>query len=210
MAEAAKPVPYAETRTHGWWVVTAEVDGLRLAATSRDRERARRIVESMADHAGCGPLPGPAPARPGPDRSDPTRRTTSPPGPIRARSPCASTRRRSATATRAGSGPSRPLTAAAGAQLFDRLRSAPAKAATTCTAPNPSEIRVALRFATADGPREVFVAAAGCPDGDGPGYGGIDDGTTVRALTRDVCRAVLQPPLRLEAASGDVGRLCLG
>ena len=40
--------------------------------------------------------------------------------------------------------------------------------------------------------------------------GGIDDGTTVRILTRPACQKLLTPPLALWSASGDVGRNCLG
>ena len=208
LADPAQPVPYAETQTDGWWVVTADAEGLRLAATSRDRERARRIVTSLD----TAPEAAPCPARHPLDqdrgvRPDPAYDLSSAadPGAVTLCQYEPPVGDRDSGGLRAAL----PLKPAAGAQLFDRLRSAPAKPMTSCTAPNPSEIRVAIRFTTPDGAREVYVAAAGCPDGYGLGYGGIEDGTTVRALTRDVCRAVLTPPLRLEAASGDVGRLCL-
>ena len=203
------PVPYAENRTDGWWIVESGVDGLRLAATSRDRERARRIVTSMQIHPNAAPCPPRHPLdQDQPVRPDPAYDLDSGglPGPVTVCQYETSLGGRDPGGLKAV----RPMASAAGAELFDQLRSAPAREASTCSYPNPSEIRVALRFADADGPREVFVAAAGCPDGDGPGYGGVDDGTTVRALTRDVCRAILQPPARLQAASGDVGRLCLG
>ena len=40
--------------------------------------------------------------------------------------------------------------------------------------------------------------------------GGIDDGTTLRLLTREACQLVLTPPLALFTGDGDVGRNCLG
>ena len=39
--------------------------------------------------------------------------------------------------------------------------------------------------------------------------GGIDDGRTVRLLTREACSALLQPPVTLEVASGAVAKNCL-
>jgi hypothetical protein len=204
-----EPVPHAEIRTHGWWVVKAGVDGLELAATSRDREKARRIVTSLETQPGGGPCPPRHPL----DRDRAERPAPAfdlgalgDPGPVTICQYEAPVDDQDPGGLRAV----RSLTSVAGARLFDQLRSAPVKETTPCAYPNPNELRVALRFGTADGTREVFVAAAGCPDGAGPGYGGVDDGTTVRAITRDVCQAILQPPVRLEAASGDVGRSCLG
>ena len=206
--DGAGPPAYAETQAHGWWVAEAGVNGLRLAATSRDRERARRIVKSMTTDSDAAPCPPRHPL----DQDQPVR-----PVPAFDLGSGASPGRVTVCQYETSVGVPDlgglravlPLSPTAGSQLFDRLRRAPVKETSTCSHPNNSEVRVVLRFATDDGTREVFVAAAGCPDGYGPGYGGIDDGTTLRALTRDTCRAILQPPVRLEAASGDVGRLCL-
>ena len=55
----------------------------------------------------------------------------------------------------------------------------------------------------------VYVSSAGCPDDSGSA-GGIDDGTTLRTLTRNACQALLQPPIVLYSASGEIGNNCLG
>ena len=79
--------------------------------------------------------------------------------------------------------------------------------------PRPVEQRpdlaVLVRVSVAGKIREAYVNPAGCPDGDGMS-GGVDDGTTVRVLTRPACQKLLAPPLALWSAGGDVGRNCLG
>ena len=57
--------------------------------------------------------------------------------------------------------------------------------------------------------REVYLQAGECADG-ATAYGGFDDGTNVRTLTRAGCRAVLIAPAELSSASRYVGNACLG
>lgn len=103
------------------------------------------------------------------------------------------------------------LSGAAAVDAVTSLLAAPVNRATACTpAPEPAQPDIALRLliTSAAGTQEVYVRAYGCPDGD-PSPGGIDDGRTVRTLTRTACRALLVPPISLRSGSGDIGENCL-
>jgi len=71
------------------------------------------------------------------------------------------------------------------------------------------DIAVQVAITAGGSVHTVYVSAAGCPDDSGSA-GGIDDGTTLRTLTRNACQALLKPPIVLYSASGDIGNNCLG
>jgi hypothetical protein len=71
------------------------------------------------------------------------------------------------------------------------------------------DMSVLVQVPEGDRTSDIYITATGCPDGPGMA-GGIDDGTSVRLLTRQACRGVLTPPLALFSGTGDVGRNCLG
>jgi hypothetical protein len=103
------------------------------------------------------------------------------------------------------------LDRAAGQDLVDALAAAPVNDR-TCD-PTPIEQRpdlaVLVRIAAGGRTYDVFVNPAGCPAYAGMS-GGIDDGTTVRVLTRSACSRLLAPPLAVWSAIGDVRRNCQG
>ena len=103
------------------------------------------------------------------------------------------------------------LSSTASSALVTELARAPVNDATCDPAPveQRPDLAVLVRITTDEGTYDVYVNPAGCPDSAGMS-GGIDDGTTVRVLTRPACQQLLAPPLALWSASGDVGRSCLG
>jgi hypothetical protein len=103
------------------------------------------------------------------------------------------------------------VTGRAADQFVARLQSAPVNNSSCDPAPDPvPDLAVLVRVTAGDRTFDVYIAATGCPDGDSGMAGGIDDGTTVRLLTRQVCRSVLTLPLAMFSGSGEVGRNCLG
>ena len=94
--------------------------------------------------------------------------------------------------------------------LLSTLVAAPPNRTTTCD-PAPErdqpEVAAVVRLQTADGAREVYVQAAGCPGGSQV-LGGIDDGTTVRLLSRRACQAIPLVPPAVSAGSAPVVSAC--
>ena len=215
--EALAPGPavdYVEgaVRQGGWWVVTRFAGSAVLVVTTKDQARAERILNSAQvepEGAPCtaqSPIAGPLGTRP--DGTPGLSRLSGTDGVVlcqyepvvdpadaalpRLRAAVHSPRRRrrrwspSSSPRRSTTRPATPLPS-----ISDRTSpwwSGSGSAAVT---------------------HDVYVNPAGCPNGSGMS-GGIDDGTTVRVLTRPACQKLLAPPLALWSASGDVGRNCLG
>jgi hypothetical protein len=196
----------------GWWVVTRFVGSAILIVTTGDRTRAEQILDSstvVTDDTPCPPssaVAGPLGTRPG----EPTDlialgnvdhvvlcQYEVDDGPVAGRS-----RLRAAHL----------VTGRPADRLIAELQAAPVND-TSCDPPPPDglpEIAVLARVTAGDRTSDIHIAATGCPDGDRGMAGGIDDGTTLRLLTREACRLVLTPPIALFTGSGDVGRNCLG
>jgi hypothetical protein len=193
-----------------WWVVTRSVGSAVLVVTTQDRNRVERILDSAridpadAPCAPSSPIAGPLGARP--DGGTPLGRLGSVDDVVLCQyEPVGDPADAELPRLRAAVLLDRP----AGRNLVDALAAAPVND-TTCE-PVPVEQRpdlaVLVRIRSGGTTFGVFVNPAGCPDGTGMS-GGIDDGTVVRVLTREACRALLTPPLALWSAGGDVGRSC--
>ena len=104
------------------------------------------------------------------------------------------------------------LTGSAAQALVSDLAAAPVNDSSCDPAPldGVPDLAVLARVRTGDRTSDIYIAATGCPDGNSGMSGGIDDGTTVRLLTRNVCQRVLTQPIALWSGSGDVARNCLG
>ena len=195
-----------------WWVVTRVAGRAVLVVTTKDRDRAEQILGSaqvVSDVAPCppqSPIAGPLGARPA-DGTDLGRL-----GPVDQVVLCqyepmvepadvGLPRLRAAVR----------LSRAASQDLVDDLVAAPVNDVTCDPAPvgQRPDLAVLVRIRAGGQTHDVFVHPAGCPDGGGM-VGGIDDGTTVRVLTRPACSALLTPPLALWSASGAVADNCLG
>ena len=96
--------------------------------------------------------------------------------------------------------------------LVSGLAAAPVNTSSCDPAPLDGlpELALVARVRTGGRIADIHIAATGCPDGDPGMAGGIDDGTTLRLVTRDICQNVLTSPIALFSAGGDVGRNCLG
>lgn len=190
-----------------WWVVTRNV-GYMLSVTTKDRSLAERILDSVQTNPAdppCAPL-GP-PISLGARPSTPTDLTSI--GEVDRVALCQYATDNSRTMLQAA----QVVTGPAADDLVAALRSAPVDEGKLCD-PMPlggyPEIFVLVRIVAGGQPHEVYISAMGCPGGERGMVGGIDDGTTLRLLTRDACREVLTPPIALYTASGAVAENCLG
>jgi hypothetical protein len=215
--EALAPGPavdYVEgaVRQGGWWVVTRFAGSAVLVVTTKDQARAEQILNSAQvgpESAPCtpqSPIAGPLGNRP--DGGTDLSRLSGTDGVVLcqyepALDPGDATLPRLRAAVR--------LSRTASSALVTELAAAPVSDQTCDPAPveQRPDLAVVVRIGIDGVTHEVYVNPAGCPDGDGMS-GGIDDGTTVRVLTRPACQKLLAPPLALWSASGDVGRNCLG
>jgi hypothetical protein len=216
--EAHAPGPavdYAEgaVRQGDWWVVTRFAGSAVLVVTTKDRARAEQILDSAqvepegAPCASRSPIAGELGAPPadgldlgrGP-RVDRVVLCQYQPVLNRADAKLPSLR----AAVR--------LSAKASRALVDQLAAAPVNDKRCDPAPvqQGPDLAVVVRIEVDGRVREVYVRAVGCPDGDDGMSGGIDDGTTVRVLTRPACQRLLTPPLAVWAAGGDLARNCQG
>ena len=200
-----------EFETSGWWVVTRFSGSAVLIATSHDRDQARRIVASaaVATDAPCPPssaVSGALGARP-PTPTDVGALTPADFAVLCQYEPALDPADVDLPSLRAAVFLDRDRAR----DLVDRLASARVDTETCDPAPEDRpDIALSIMVSIGGSIHTVYVAAAGCPDGDGGSEGGIDDGTIVRTLSRAACRALLQPPIVLYAASGDIGKNCLG
>jgi hypothetical protein len=192
----------------GWWSVSRAVGGAILFVTTKDRHRAERILDSARAvrdplcpprsplHDRLGARPGALNALTGVDQvllcqyePDPWQ----PSGELKLRA-------------------AKLVAGRAADQLVAELQSAPVND-TKCDPPpvdSRPEVAILARVWTGKEMSDISITAAGCPSSDRGMVGGIDDGTMVRLLTRNACQRLLSPPLALFAASGEVGRNCLG
>ena len=194
-----------------WWVVTRFAGSAVLEVTTKDRALAEQILASaevQPEGAPCrpaSPVAGPLGTRP----DIVTDLTALPPveevvlcqyEPVADAADAELPRLRAAV----------PLTGSSAQALVSDLAAAPVNHSSCEPAPLDGIPDVAL-LARVRADNQIFdihIAAAGCPDGDPGMVGGIDDGTSVRLLTRDVCRQLLTPPIDLFSGHGDVGRNC--
>lgn len=216
--EALAPGPavdYVEgaVRQGEWWVVTRFAGSAVLVVTTQDRARAEQILDSArvnpedAPCAPSSPIAGPLGARP--DRA--TDLSTLGPvdkvvlcqyEPTEDASDAALPRLRAV----------RQLSDKAAQDLLDDLAAAPVNDSRCNHEPiiRATQLAVVVQIGAPGEVQQVFVNPSGCPDGKPGMVGGIDDGRTVRLLTRPVCSALLSPPVALWSANGDVARNCLG
>jgi hypothetical protein len=206
-------VDYVEgaVRQGEWWVVTRFAGSAVLVVTTKDRDRAEQILDSARVVSGAAPcssqssIAGPLGARPE-DGTDLGRLRSvdqvvlcqyEPVG-----DPADGELPRLRAAVR--------LDRTAGQALVDALATAPLNDRRCDPAPveQRPDLAVLVRIRTGGQTYDVFVNPVGCPAGAGMS-GGIDDGTTVRVLTRPACSALLVPPVALWAASGAVAENCL-
>ena len=197
-----------EGKDGAFWIIPRIVSGQLLVVTSKDEALARRIADSIKVR------PEPAPCDP--DHQLAANRS----GPA-------------GTGVRRGGGPGCRFDG----DLPVRERSGGRRSAAcgpwsgwTLTEPAPSSTRSRPRRSCSPGPvrprsggtslcssgsrptgllRELHLQAGGCADGTTP-YGGFDDGTNVRTLTKAGCKAVLVSPAELWGSGGYVGNACLG
>jgi len=196
----------------GWWTVYRFAGSAMLLVTTQDLERARRIVASaaVAEDAPCpasSPVSGALGARP-PSPTDLGALTPADAAVLCQYEPALDPADRELPSLRAVV----PLDRKQARDLVDRLTAARINQASCDPPPYQGQPDIALQviISSSGSAHTVYVSAAGCPDDSGASAGGIDDGTTVRTLTRDACQALLQPPIVLYAASGDIGNNCLG
>jgi hypothetical protein len=214
--EALSPSPavdYGEgaVRQGEWWVVTRFAGSAVLVVTTRDRDRAQRILDSaqvVGEGALCSPqspIAGPLGARPD-DGTDLGGLRSGDQVVLCQYEPVADPADAVLPRLRAAV----PLDRADGRELVDVLAAAPVNDRTCDPArvEQRPDLAVLVRIRSGGQTYEVFVNPTGCPGGSGMS-GGIDDGTTVRILTGPACSALLTPPVALWSASGAVAENCL-
>ena len=216
--EALSPDPavdYVEgaVREGDWWVVTRFAGNAVLVVTSKERPLAEQILASAEvepEDAPCPPA-SPVAGRLGTRPADDTDLTAIADvdwvvlcqyEPV-ADAADAELPRLRATVR---------LTGSRAQALVPNLAAAPVNDTSCDPAPldDLPDLAMLVRVSTSDRTSDIHIAATGCPDGDSGMVGGIDDGTTVRLLTRNVCQNVLTQPIALWSGSGDLGRNCLG
>ena len=215
--EALSPGPavdYVEgaVRQGGWWVVTRFAGSAVLVVTTKERARAERILDSAQvepEDAPCrpsSPIVGSSDTRPE-DVTDLGRLAPVDWAVLCQYEPVADPADAELPRLRAAV----RLPRDAAQALVTELASAPVNDQTCDPAPvdRRPDLAILVRIWIAGEGYRAYVNPTGCPAGGGMA-GGIDDGTTVRILTRPACQRLLAPPLALWSASGDVGRNCLG
>ena len=194
-----------------WWVVTRFAGRAVLVVTTKNRDRAERILGSarvVSEGTPCppqSPIAGPLGAHP--DEAIDLGRLGSVDQVVLCQyEPVADPADVYLPRLRAVV----RLDRRAGQDLVDVLAAAPANDRTCHPAPTEQrpDLAVLVRVVAGGQTYDVFVNPAGCPGGAGMS-GGIDDGTTIRILTRPACSALLTPPVALWAASGAVAENCL-
>jgi hypothetical protein len=195
----------------GWWVATRFVGSAVLIVTTKDRDRAEQILDSstvVTDDTPCppsSPVAGPLGTRPG----EPTDLNAL--GEVDHVVLCQYEVDHQPVAGRSRLRAAHLVTGRPADQLVAELQSATVND-TSCDPPPVGlpEVAVLARVTAGNRTVDLHIAATGCPDGDRGMVGGIDDGTSVRLLTRKACHSVLTPPIAIFVGSGDVGRNCLG
>jgi hypothetical protein len=195
-----------------WWVVTRFAGSAVLVVTTKDRDRAEEILDSarvVSEGTPCPPqsaVAGPLGARPD-DGTDLGRLGRVDRVVLCQYEPVVDPADVELPRLRAVV----RLDRAAGQGLVDALAAAPVndKACDPAPAEQRPDLAVLVRIQAGGQTSDVFVNPVGCPAGPGMA-GGIDDGTTVRVLTRPACSALLTPPVALWAASGAMAENCLG
>lgn len=215
--EALAPGPavdYVEgaVRQGDWWVVTRFAGSAVLVVTTQDRTRAEQILDSArvkpedAPCAPSSPIAGPLGARP--DRATDLatlglvdKVVLCQYEPTEDASDAALPRLRAV----------RQLSDKAAQDLVDDLAAAPVNDSRCNREPTlrAPQLAVMVQVGAPGEVQQVFVNPSGCPDGKPGMFGGIDDGTTLRVLTREACRQLLAPPVAIWGANGDVARSCL-
>lgn len=191
---------------NGFWEVTRTVGAVKLRAVSKDTELAQRIVDTGAPAGKDAPCPAdhalitdPA-VRPEPATDVKTF------GTVDRIALC----QYQVDEGRGGLKAAAELSGDAAQRLIDDIAAAPVADDAECEHPNdlPLDLAVVLRAQTSLGLREIILRQQGCPEGGDTVLGGFDDGTTVRRSTAATCRAVLEPPLQIQAGSGSVMDRC--
>ena len=209
VVEGSTPTPSAwhRTRRMGEVVVTVSVP----SGSTQDEALAAKILASArpftVDQFGCAPYSPISKwlwSRPG----APFDVTTV--GAVESISLCQY--QKSATSLDDAKGPavrllaSQRLTGEAAQNLLTAIQKAPAgggpDAPETCLAEYHDTNAILVRLWTPDGPRDLYANVGNCRNN------GIDDGPTLRAVTRDWCPAAFPKPLQWESMSGNVAPLC--
>lgn len=214
---ALEPVPaedYLEgsSQVAGWWVVTRFRGSAILIVTTKDLDRAEQILGSSRVVGDDTPCPTNSPVA-APLGTRPTKSSgLAELGDVDQVVLCQYVPDLEAAVGEPHLRAAQQLTGRSADQLVADLQSAPINDTTCNPAPLDGlpELAVLARVQADGQTHDIFIAAAGCPDGDRGMAGGIDDGTTLRLLTRGACGRLLTPPIALYTGSGEVGRNCLG
>ncbi len=209
LASNARPSDSSSSRA-GWTVTQRVLDRAVIVVTSRDDTLARRIADSAAEAGPGAPCPAANPMR-DPVGARPVR------GPGLASLPsvdrvaiCQYGAHSLEKTTEPSLRAVRQLRGSAARSLLDTMTEAPTSTrGCSPQAAVPGDLAVLVVVQAADGEHQVYVQVQGCDDDSDAMDGGIDDGSTVRLLTRSACRALLVEPLTLMTATGQVGRNCV-
>ena len=196
-----------ETKDGAFWIIPRVVSAELLVVTSKDEALARRIADSMQlrpEPAPCDPdhqLAANGPARPKP--------AFDVAGVENVGSMVICQYENGQDDTARGLRAVVRLTPDRARAVVDAIAASPIMAPRPCQTPIRRDLALLIRFEANGVVREVYLQAGGCADGTTP-YGGFDDGTNVRTLTKASCKAVLSSPAELWGSGGYVGNACLG
>lgn len=195
-------------REGDFWVVTRLAGSAVLTVTTRDRARAEQILDSAQVEPGdapcrpSSPIAGPAGTRPE-DVTDLTQLTASDQVVLCQYEPSLDGADTKLPSLRAAV----QLDPEASRVLVEALSSAPVEIpCPKASVAVPPDFAVLVQIEAGGKSHQVFVNPVAC---GARLTGGIDDGATVRVLTREACRSLLTPPIAIWTASGAVADNCL-
>jgi hypothetical protein len=206
-----------EEQTRGWWISTVMVGDLALRAVSRDRDVVDRILASVrtvtASSSGlCTPHhslerdSGERPARP----FDVTAVRE-----VDSITVCQYTPVEPGYDADTGLSGQVVLVGEQAARLLSSVQQSPPNPAGPCRR-SPAEgdqaayLAVVLYLRTGAETHQLYLSVPSCSDKERRPTGGFDDGTTVRQVTRQSCRAVTVPPIRVETGGRQLFDACEG
>jgi hypothetical protein len=196
-----------ERKRGEFWILPRFVSGLLLVVTSKDEALARRIADSIEvrpEAAPCDPdhqLATPGPARPKPAFDVAAVKDVGSMVICQYENGEQDAQRGLRAVVR--------LTPDRARTVVDAIAAAPVMQPRPCQTPVRRDVALLIRFEADAVLRELYLQAGQCADA-ATAYGGFDDGTNVRTLTKAGCGAVLISPAELSGASRYVGNACLG
>lgn len=191
---------------NGFWEVTRTVGAVKLRAVSKNTELAQRIVDTGAPAGKDAPCPADHAVIKDPNVRPAPATDVKSFGAVDRIALC----QYQVDEGRSGLKAAAELSGDAAQRLIDDIAAAPVAEDAACEDPYevPLDLAVVLRAQTSLGLREIILRQQGCSEGGDTVLGGFDDGTTVRRSTAATCRAVLVPPLGIQAGSGSVMERC--